>query len=152
MRGTPTPVVPVLPRSALCKDETMLQSEVDASCQRIADDLVVDSGDVLGMRASFNATEGSEADWDWWDFTLTLNGEPIGSFGTRFPPSTEEFTAHLADYLQEHLSQSIWGGWPMCPDHPNHPLVAEMSHERAVWSCPRGREVARIGDLAKAGP
>jgi hypothetical protein len=130
----------------------MQQSEVDASCERIAHDLVVDSGDVLGMSASYNSAERIDGDWEWWDFTLTLNGEPIGSFGTFFPSSSEEFTAHLADYLQEHLSQAIWGGWPMCPDHPNHPLVAQVSQERAVWSCPIGREVSRIGDLAHAGP
>jgi hypothetical protein len=130
----------------------MQPSEVDVSCGRIAHDLVVDSGDALGMSASYNAAERFDGDWEWWDFTLTLNGEPIGRFGTYFPPSSEEFTAHLAGYLQEHLSQAIWGGWPMCPDHPNHPLVAKMSHEKAVWSCPRGREVARIGDLVHAGP
>jgi hypothetical protein len=103
------------------------------------------------MRASYNAAEGFDADWEWWDFTLTLNGEPIGSFGTYFPPTSEDFTAHLADYLQEHLSQAIWGGWPMCPDHPNHPLVANVSHKKAVWSCPRGREVAQIGYVTHAG-
>ena len=125
----------------------MEQSEVDASCQRIADDLLAASGSSLGLQAALNLAERHGDGWQWWDFTLILDGEPLGGFGTYFPPDREEFTAFLADYLQEHLSQTIWGGWPMCPDHPNHPLEAMTIDARAVWKCPVGSEISRIGDL-----
>jgi hypothetical protein len=125
----------------------MEPSEVRGCCRRAARDLLTDPGHVLEMQARLNLAEHFDDYRQWWDVSLTLDGEPIGSFGTYFPLDPEEFTAFLADYLQEHLSQTIWGGWPMCPDHANHPLEAMTIDARAVWRCPRGREIAIIGHL-----
>jgi hypothetical protein len=65
----------------------------------------------------------------------------------------ESFVAELADYLREAvLDEEIGGGWPTCPDHGTHPLEAGTDDAGvAIWYCPRGTTVARIGTLTVIG-
>ncbi len=58
----------------------------------------------------------------------------------------ETAVAQLADQVQEFLDEEISGGWPFCPEHATH-ITAVVSAGTAVWRCPRGETVARIGDL-----
>jgi len=61
----------------------------------------------------------------------------------------------LADRLSEHtLDELIWGGWPICPVHHTHPLVAMPgTGSRAWWQCPKDRtEVAAVGQLGLPPP
>jgi hypothetical protein len=128
----------------------MEQAEFDDHWPRVAHDLLVSSGSVLTVSASPDPSN-HDFDGEWWDVTLTLDGEPIGGFGTYFPSKAEDFIAFLADYLQQHLSQKVWGGWPMCPDHPNHPLEPDTEDGLAVWRCPAGRRIDQIGHLSQSG-
>lgn len=78
---------------------------------------------------------------------VTLDGAMNGYFGHAFPVGPEELLADVAGSLQDHLSQIVWGGWPICPKHGGHRLDAVVEAGVATWRCPRGDFTARIGEL-----
>jgi hypothetical protein len=124
------------------------QSEIDKHAQRISKDVLTATGLQLGLKFSRDVSQGRPFGDEWWDCETSFNGERGSGFGTFLPSGAEGLVAYLADYLQEHFSQEIWGGWPICPDHETHPLVAELEMTAtAVWKCPKGRVISRIGDL-----
>ncbi len=110
--------------------------------ERIADDLLATTGRRLSL--DLRVSE------DWWDCDVFLDGQSKGSFGTVFSGIGEAFVVHLADYLCEsYLHEEIWGGWPICPDHGTHPLEPSLDDSGvAVWKCPVGRVIARVGSLS----
>jgi hypothetical protein len=121
------------------------RTDVDRRWRRIADDLrrTVGKDLVLDMRVGARDPSDQE-DWTWWEFDFSIDGEPGGTYGTNLPSEEEPFVVGLADYLDE----LVWGGWPICPDHNTHPLEPVLDEEStAVWKCPRGRIVAKIGQL-----
>lgn len=111
--------------------------------ERIAQDLRSTTGRTLHLRLR-PTSDGL------WKIEVELDGIVV-SRGQRvfLETDTEEALAELADYLQEAvLDEEVWGGWPICPDHRTHPLEATTDQTHiAVWKCPRGRVIARIGDL-----
>jgi len=55
--------------------------------------------------------------------------------------------AEVGDYLQEHISESLWRAWPVCPDH-DLGLRARVRHGEPVWWCESGQHAAgSIGGL-----
>jgi hypothetical protein len=83
----------------------------------------------------------------WWNCELFIDGVRDSGFGRDFPNDEEEFVALLADLVSDEMAITL-GGWPTCPDHQTHPLDAVLDEASiAVWKCPRGRTIARIGDL-----
>ena len=118
----------------------------DQSWRRIADDLHRTTGHVLEVRDLSRAGGWCEAD-------VVIDGSILGGFGQGFSEPSEEFVAELADYLQEmFLHEEIWGGWPLCPQHLNHPLAAGLSGTgEATWFCSDGSAVATIGRLLVSG-
>jgi hypothetical protein len=108
---------------------------------RIAEDLRSTTGRVLELLPE--DTDG------WVEFHIFLDGEPFGSFGRPFSSDPEEQLAEIADVLREQtLDEEIWGGWPICPAHQTHPLDPRADAQLgAVWSCPLGSYVTRIGAL-----
>jgi hypothetical protein len=108
---------------------------------RIADDLLTTTGRGLIIDPVYDE-EG------WWRYGVDVDGV-TGAFGFDPPSDTERFVAELADKLQEFVLDD-WGGWPLCPRHNTHPLIAGVSNGIASWSCPRGGGfVARIGALGR---
>jgi hypothetical protein len=84
---------------------------------------------------------------DWWDCELFVDGVRDSGFGRDFPSDEEEFISFLADLVSDEMALTL-GGWPICPDHHSHPLVATTHKTRsAVWQCPTGRVIAKIGEL-----
>lgn len=62
--------------------------------------------------------------------------------------------ASVADQVQEWAVEALWmagrpATWPECPEHPDaHPLTATVHDHRAVWVCPRTRNlISGIGQL-----
>jgi hypothetical protein len=55
----------------------------------------------------------------------------------------------IQDWILEELpSRQLPAVWPACPAHPQHPLVAQVIGETAMWVCPETREgKATIGAL-----
>jgi len=117
-------------------------SAMDRRWKRIADDLLA----TTGLTLLLDLHPGSD---DWWDIDVFLDEQTSGSFGRSFPSDEEEFIVDLADYLCEFsLDEEVWGGWPVCPDHKTHPLQASLDdNHTAVWRCPVGRVIARLGEL-----
>jgi hypothetical protein len=127
----------------------MKTSEVDRQWHRIAIDIATATGQHLVLRLS--PGERDPAWGQWWNGKAFLDGERADAFGTYFPSGGEAFVVNLAEHLQDHFSQSIWGGWPNCPDHNTHPLKPVLDEESiAVWKCPPGQIVAKIGDCPLA--
>ena len=86
----------------------------------------------------------------WLSFRVSVDHTFKGSFGTIYPKDDVNRLVQLANdlsagFLGDEVGSS---GWPVCPDHGTHPLNAtsDASHQ-AVWKCPTGRIVARIGEL-----
>jgi hypothetical protein len=121
------------------------QTEIDQWWKRIATDLKATVGKDLVLDVRLGTGEASDDDdREWCEFDVFVDGEWDGSYGTNLPTEREPFVVGLADYLDE----LVWGGWPICPDHNTHPLVPVLDNEGiAVWKCPIGRIVAKIGQL-----
>ena len=122
-----------------------------ADCvERIARDVLSSAG--YDLRLVLTPSSTDEHELRWFDADVWIDGKASSAFGTYFPEDPEAFTAELADYLTVHTSQTIWGGWPICPSHGTHPLQAKLDVAgQAIWACPTsGQTVARIGDLADA--
>jgi hypothetical protein len=70
--------------------------------------------------------------------------------GQFFPQEEEPFVAASADRLSDsYLHADLWRGWPICSDHGTHPAEQLLDESGlAVWKCPIGRVVARIGSLS----
>lgn len=109
---------------------------------RIVDDVLATTGRRLVL-APVRAPDG------WWDCDVILDEQVRGNLGQFFPQDEEAFVVALADRLCEsYLHEDIWGGWPICPDHDTHPLEALLDESgTAVWVCPIGRPIARVGSL-----
>jgi hypothetical protein len=109
---------------------------------RISDDLAA----TTGRRLELLADAGTGA---FIEVHVFLDGEPHGGFGRSLAADPEAQLAEVADLLREHtLDEAVWGGWPICPDHHTHPLDPCLDPDGlASWRCPRGRFIARIGDL-----
>lgn len=101
------------------------------------------------MELTFTWEQWSED--GYWKVGYTLEGSRRGSVMVRWDGlDTEHMLADLADRLCEaYLHEEIWGGWPMCPNHPTTPMWATVSETgQAVWRC--GRDLSdevRIGEL-----
>ncbi|MDN7122716.1 hypothetical protein INN71_15100 [Nocardioides sp. ChNu-153] len=96
-------------------------------------------------------------DYDWLDDTAvasamlhTPDGAGTGITVSRLATEAEQ-VAWVADAVQEavidYLMPTGPNNWPPCPLHPrNHPLLAAVHDEAAVWECPKtGSRVAAIG-------
>jgi hypothetical protein len=115
---------------------------VDKPWERIVDDVFATTGHRLVL-------ELNPAPDYWWDCDVIFDGIVQGTTGFTLPVNEEAFVVELADQLCEgYLHEEIWGGWPICPDHGTHPLEPSLDQSgNAVWLCPIGRAVARIGSL-----
>jgi hypothetical protein len=84
-----------------------------------------------------------------------LDGHSLGSKGRSGifdDPDPEKRLAIFADFLVESdLSEEVWGGWPLCPRHPNRPMWATVNDVgRAVWRCEAdSTDEAEVGRLAE---
>jgi hypothetical protein len=102
--------------------------------RRLADDLQRTTGRILD--ASFRWEQFS--DNGYWMCDFTLDGDVRGGFSfdddERDP---EESLASFVDTLCEGwLHEDVWGGWPLCPRHPDRPMWATLSDDgSAVWRC-----------------
>ena len=125
---------------------SMVEAAVN-SWMRIAADLQA----TTGLRLEVTLRRGDD---DWWECEYALEGVPAGGFGHGYPRGDELFLAELAGDLREHgLDEACWGGWPMCPVHKTHPLDPVVDDtDTAVWRCPRGPAIARIGNLRPKPP
>lgn len=69
--------------------------------------------------------------------------------------SLAERMASVADQVQEWAVEALWragrpASWPECPEHPNsHPLEPVVQQDRAVWVCPKTRQL--VGDIGRLG-
>lgn len=124
-------------------------SDVDGRWRRIATDIATATATAQHLAPRLSPGEVDSAWGQWWEVETILDGERAGPFGAHFPSEREASVVALADVLQGHFSDNIWGGWPSCPDHKTHPLEPVLDEESiAVWKCPIGRIVAEIGELA----
>ncbi|MCU1359965.1 MAG: hypothetical protein JWN99_1254 [Ilumatobacteraceae bacterium] len=84
--------------------------------------------------------------------TITVDGEIQGAI---WPPyrKPQDHLAELIDELQGHtLHEFVGGGWPTCPRHHTHPLIATARGDDTVWICPTDDDViARVGTLTEVG-
>ncbi|HEY7948116.1 MAG TPA: hypothetical protein VID75_10575 [Acidimicrobiales bacterium] len=121
----------------------MEKGSVERGWERIADDLFA----TIGLSMSLRIRRGAG---DWWDVEVFLDEGAVGTFGRTAPSGEEDFIVALADGLCEFtFDGQVWPVWPICPDHNTHPLEAMLDENRlAVWRCPVGRVVARVGDLS----
>jgi hypothetical protein len=56
-----------------------------------------------------------------------------------------ELVRKVVEDVQQRLQDEfVDTTWPACPRHPNHPL----NYVDGAWHCPRGGEVARVGELS----
>jgi hypothetical protein len=120
----------------------MEQPQINRRGMRIAADLLA----TVGRRLDVLLIPGEDG---WWECEYSLDRVDMGGFGHHFASEEEAFVAELAGDLREHgLDEAIWGGWPDCPVHKSHPLDPVLDQTNtAVWQCPNGRIIARIGDL-----
>jgi hypothetical protein len=116
--------------------------------KRIADDLQRTAGRTLEGTFRWEAFK----DHSFWVFDFSLDGEPRGGCGVfTGDGQPEDALADLADKLCEGwLHEEVWGGWPMCPRHPDRPMWAGVSEAgRAVWRCEADTadeiEIGRLG-------
>jgi hypothetical protein len=101
---------------------------------RLAGDLRRTTGRVLD--ASFRWEQFS--DHGLWICDFTLDGGARGGFGfTDDERDPEGGLADFADKLCEGwLHEEVWGGWPMCPRHPDRPMWATVGRDDlAAWQC-----------------
>lgn len=108
------------------------------------------------LAADFRKTTGRSLKLDletgpdgWLSFRVSIDHVFKGSYGTIYPEDDVDRFVQLADDLATgFLGDEVGSGWPACPDHGTHPLNAtiDASHQ-AVWKCPAGRIVARVGEL-----
>jgi hypothetical protein len=92
-------------------------------------------------------------DLDSGGTSITIDGLPDGVI---WPHSYADPREHLAEFigdLQEAtLDEYVGGGWPTCPRHHTHPLVATASSDDTVWICPTdGDVIASVGALTEVG-
>lgn len=87
----------------------------------------------------------------YWMVGYSMDDAPGGAFMVRWDGlDAEQMLADLADRLCEsHLHETIWGGWPICPNHPTRPMWATVNAAgRAVWRCEADTsDEVTIGDL-----
>jgi hypothetical protein len=108
---------------------------------RIADDFRRTTGKELTLQFSREEDE-------WWDVEMWVDGVRDSGFGRNFPNDAQEFLAALADIVADEMAITIWGGWPICPEHLSHPLEATVNESTiAVWRCPSGQTVFVVGTL-----
>ena len=101
---------------------------------RIAEDLQRTTGRHLEVTLRWEVY----ADDAYWMCDLALDGVAIGSTMHRDQgDDPEESLASFADTLCDGwLHEEIWGGWPMCPRHPDRPMWAVVGDDDlAVWQC-----------------
>jgi hypothetical protein len=126
-------------------------SEVERLWPRIAADIATATGSELVLHLTAGDVDEDGDQW-WWCETV-LDGSTPASFGTYWSTDSETFVARLAEYLQylyrqDNFRPAGWGDWPICPDHGSHTLRPVVNEESiAVWKCPLGRNVAKIGAL-----
>jgi hypothetical protein len=59
-----------------------------------------------------------------------------------------DLLATVADGLQEAYIDDFWEARPRCPFH-EHPLLADVAGDIAIWRCPRGIWTRPIGSLTE---
>ena len=105
-------------------------------------------GDVpTALRPRLAVRVATDAEGNRW-YSFEEKGE-AGYHESRLPPSddVESFVVALADVLQDDVMGTSWGYvWPICPGHP-HPAAADLRGGRAVWVCPKSREL--IGEIGQ---
>jgi len=127
---------------ALVHDESLARicTDLDATTRAVA-------GTALHTRARVRSGAGRE-------FASTSTGASSARSACRFRGMTSARWSRSSTSSARSGSTrtSSGGGWPMCPDHPNHPLRADLDRDgRATWFCPRGRPVAPVGSLGAVG-
>ncbi len=61
--------------------------------------------------------------------------------------SIADMAEHIASYVQDDVTDEIWGAWPVCPGH-QHPMTPTVERETAMWTCPAEADIAMpIGQL-----
>lgn len=59
-----------------------------------------------------------------------------------------ERVVHIADIVQDEVTDELWGAWPLCPLHGNHPLAPRELSGDASWVCPKtDQPISQIGQL-----
>jgi len=118
--------------------------------ERIAADLQRTTGRTLVLMLRWD----EHPDGGLWIADISIDGSPLG--GTSFTwddTDSEDSLADLADRLCESfLHEEIWGGWPMCPNHPDRPMWATTDDDGvAAWACEAAPEQDRvpIGELGR---
>jgi hypothetical protein len=113
------------------------------------DRLVADFSRTTGRRLELQLRWENEPAGGMWLCDIAIDGKSRGSTG-RVGGVPELALAMLADRICEGwLHDEVWGGWPMCPKHPNRPMWAMIdSAGPACWVCevdPKDRSA--IGQL-----
>jgi hypothetical protein len=80
------------------------------------------------------SVEPGREDDDAW--MVHVRGENGGGGGSGFvlDKPFPALVATLAELIQDHVIDEIWGEWPACPHH-RHPLDAEADDGTAWWVC-----------------
>jgi hypothetical protein len=113
---------------------------------RLAVDLAQSTGRTLALTFRWEAFP----DHGYWVCDLALGGRRRGGCSFDGDDDPEGGLANLADRLCEGwLHEEVWGGWPMCPKHPDRPMWAGLSEGGvAVWRCEAdARDEIEIGQL-----
>ena len=113
--------------------------------------------DCTGVVADFRTTTGKSLELElddgpdgWVGVRVSVDQVVTGTFGARYPGGDVERLVQLTNDLTAGFLGDAVGArwWPMCPDHGTHPMHAAIdAAHQAVWQCPGGRVVAKIGEL-----
>lgn len=129
--------------------EIYIPAERVEEWQRIATDFHDWTGRMIELRA-FPAIGFPDAT----EYEVWIDAEHVGSVEQMYDDEYPEASlTELAEQLcVEHLHEFINGGWPTCPEHNTHPLEPQFINDVAVWECPKGDVVVRIGELRTVDP
>ena len=84
---------------------------------------------------------------------LAGGGGPVGVWADPDDDLTSREVEVQAVELAEQVANNYWPDdetpWPLCPNHPDHPLNPKMVRGEASWSCSRdGATAIALGHLS----
>jgi hypothetical protein len=93
------------------------------------------------------------ADPEFGGTSIVIDGRPDGRIWARpYRNPREHLAEFIGDLQEETLDEYLRGGWPTCPRHHTHPLVATATDTDTVWMCPTDHAViASVGVLQDVG-
>jgi hypothetical protein len=96
----------------------------------------------MGKRAHLSYEDQGDGHW------MVLAGFGAGGTGVfaQAGQAWPDLLATVADGLQEAYIDDFWEARPRCPFH-QHPLLADVAGDIAIWRCPHGVWTRPIGSL-----